>query len=139
MVQVCAHLWAMQQLLFWRAFPCSQDAQLLVHKHMPRAGFLYEYGRPAGAARARVNRDSRNELMELHATQKVCHRRAVTMDVHQPVGHQGMGHGASRLGVASSLLRSRGRVRWNYRPRLVELTSCLTSSQPDRNSYGNEK
>ena len=76
MVQVCAHLWAMQQLLFWRAFPCSQDAQLLVHKHMPRAGFLYEYGRPAGAARARVNRDSRNELMELHATQKVCHRRA---------------------------------------------------------------
>ena len=75
MVQVCAHLWAMQQLLFWRAFPCSQDAQLLVHKHMPRAGFLYEYGRPAGAARARVNRDSRNELMELHATQKVCHRR----------------------------------------------------------------
>ena len=43
---------------------------------MPRAGFLYEYGRPAGAARARVNRDSRNELMELHATQKVCHRRA---------------------------------------------------------------
>ena len=77
MVQVCAHLWAMQQLLFWRAFPCSQDAQLLVHKHMPRAGFLYEYGRPAGAARARVNRDSRNELMELHATQKVCHRRAV--------------------------------------------------------------
>ena len=76
MVQVCAHLWAMQQLLFCRAFPCSQDAQLLVHKHMPRAGFLYEYGRPAGAARARVNRDSRNELMELHATQKVCHRRA---------------------------------------------------------------
>ena len=71
MVQVCAHLWAMQQLLFWRAFPCSQDAQLLVHKHMPRAGFLYEYGRPAGAARARVNRDSRNELKELHATQKV--------------------------------------------------------------------
>ena len=63
MVQVCAHLWAMQQLLFWRAFPCSQDAQLLVHKHMPRAGFLYEYGRPAGAARARVNRDSRNELI----------------------------------------------------------------------------
>ena len=76
MVQVCAHLWAMQQLFFWRAFRCSQDAQLLVHKHMPRAGFLYEYGRPAGAARARVNRDSRNELMELHATQKVCHRRA---------------------------------------------------------------
>jgi hypothetical protein len=76
MVQVCTHLWAMQQLFFWRAFRCSQDAQLLVHKHMPRAGFLYEYGRPAGAARARVNRDSRNELMELHATQKVCHRRA---------------------------------------------------------------
>ena len=81
MVQVCAHLWAMQQLLFWRAFPCSQDAQLLVHKHMPRAGFLYEYGRPAGAARARVNRDSRNELMELHATQKVCHRRADELEL----------------------------------------------------------
>jgi hypothetical protein len=108
MVQVCAHLWAMQQLLFWRAFPCSQDAQLLVHKHMPRAGFLYEYGRPAGAARARVNRDSRNELKELHATQKVCHRRAacVVCGVQMlPVVRAGraLGHSPSAAELANSL------------------------------------
>jgi hypothetical protein len=104
MVQVCAHLWAMQQLLFWRAFPCSQDAQLLVHKHMPRAGFLYEYGRPAGAARARVNRDSRNELMELHATQKVCHRRAASSE---PGGTPGFSLRVAAPGVLEATRNAR--------------------------------
>ena len=81
------------------------------------AGFLYEYGRPAGAARARVNRDSRNELMELHATQKVCHRRAAPSAARRdraiecPRMNVGVQHGkAAELSTACAA-RGRGAPR----------------------------